>query len=83
VEKISNRVDIEERPTFISERECYEDWEEDFIQERAIRDFLFSVYERKSCTGKLYLLPAKSSLRGIAGFHFSNLAQDQLNHPFN
>lgn len=61
VGKIPNRVDIAERPTVISERKRYGDWEADLIQGRAGSGFLLSVYERKSRIGKLYLLPEKGS----------------------
>lgn len=61
VGKIPNRVDIAERPTIISERKRYGDWEADLIQGGAGSGFLLSVYERKSRIGKLYLLPDKGS----------------------
>ncbi len=61
VGKIPNRVDIAERPTVISERKRYGDWEADLIQGGAGSGFLLSVYERKSRIGKLYLLPDKCS----------------------
>jgi IS30 family transposase len=61
VGKIPNRVDIANRPTVISERKRYGDWEADLIQGGAGSGFLLSVYERKSRVGKLYQLPDKSS----------------------
>jgi transposase, IS30 family len=61
VGKIPNRVDIAKRPTVISERKRYGDWEADLIQGGAGSGFLLSVYERKSRVGKLYQLPDKSS----------------------
>jgi len=66
--KIPNRVDIEERPMVISDRNRYGDWEADLIQGAAGSGFLLSIYERKSRVGKLHLLPDKSSsetMRGI------------------
>jgi IS30 family transposase len=48
VGKIPNRVDIAERPTVISKRKRYGDWEADLIQGGAGSGFLLSVYERKS-----------------------------------
>lgn len=61
VGKIPNRVDIAERPTVISKRKRYGDWEADLIQGGSGSGFLLSVYERKSRIGKLYLLPDKGS----------------------
>ena len=61
VGKIPNRVDIAERPTVISKRKRYGDWEADLIQGGAGSGFLLSVYERKSRIGKLYLLSDKGS----------------------
>ncbi len=61
VGKIPNRVDIAERPTVISKRKRYGDWEADLIQGGAGSGFLLSVYERKSRIGKLYPLPDKGS----------------------
>jgi transposase, IS30 family len=61
VGKIPNRVDIAERPTIISERKRYGDWEADLIQGGSGSGFLLSVYERKSRIGKLDLLPDKGS----------------------
>jgi IS30 family transposase len=66
-EKISNRVDIEKRPTVISRRKRYGDWEADLIQGGAGSGFLLSVYERKSRAGRLYLLPDKSSAETMKG----------------
>jgi IS30 family transposase len=65
VGKIPNRVDIAERPTVISERKRYGDWEADLIQGGAGSGFLLSVYERKSRIGKIYLLPDKSSAEAM------------------
>jgi IS30 family transposase len=66
-EKIPNRVDIEQRPTVVSRRKRYGDWEADLIQGGAGSGFLLSVYERKSRIGKLYLLPDKSSAETMKG----------------
>jgi len=60
-EMIPNRVDIEARPTVISGRKRYGDWETDLIQGAAGSGYLLSVYERKSRLGRLHLLPDKSS----------------------
>jgi IS30 family transposase len=60
-EKIPNRVDIEKRPTVVSRRKRYGDWEADLIQGGAGSGFLLSVYERKSRIGRLHQLPDKSS----------------------
>ena len=60
-ENIPNRVDIEKRPTVVSRRKRYGDWEADLIQGGAGSGFLLSVYERKSRIGRLHRLPDKSS----------------------
>lgn len=60
-ERIPNRVDIEQRPTVVSRRKRYGDWEADLIQGGAGSGFLLSVYERKSRIGRLHRLPDKSS----------------------
>ncbi len=52
VRKIPNWVDIAERPTVISERKRYGDWEADLIQGGAGSGFLLSVDERKNRAGK-------------------------------
>ena len=46
--------------------ECVlEDWEAGLIQQGAGSGFVFSVYERKSHTGKLHLLPDKGSAETV------------------
>lgn len=83
VGKIPNRVDIAERPTVISERKRYGDWEADLIQGGAGSGFLLSVYERKSRVGKLYHLPDKSSAKTknaivtvLQGYKVSSITYD-------
>ena len=66
-EKIPNRVDIAKRPTVVSRRKRYGDWEADLIQGGAGSGFLLSVYERKSRIGRLHLLPDKSSAETMKG----------------
>lgn len=61
VEKIKNRVDIEERPEEVAQRIRYGDWEADLIQGAGKSGFLLSLYERKSRVGKLYKLESKES----------------------
>lgn len=65
VEKIKNRVDIDERPEEVTQRIRYGDWEADLIQGGGKSGFLLSLYERKSRIGKLYKLENKES-QGVA-----------------
>ena len=66
-EKIPDRVDIEQRPSVVSERARYGDWEADLIQGAAGSGYLLSVYERKSRLGKLFKLGDKSSRETAKG----------------
>ncbi len=59
--KIPNRTDIDQRPSVVSKRSRYGDWEADLIQGAPDSGFLLSIYERKSRLGKLYKLPNKGS----------------------
>jgi transposase, IS30 family len=61
VEKIKNRVDIDNRPVEVAQRIRYGDWEADLIQGGGRSGFLLSLYERKSRVGKLYKLENKES----------------------
>jgi IS30 family transposase len=75
-EKIPDRIDIDQRPPEINDRERYGDWEADLIQGAAGSGYLLSLYERKSRVGKLHKLDGKCSeetslgiimiLRGLA-----------------
>jgi IS30 family transposase len=67
VDKIKNRVDIEERPEEVAQRIRYGDWEADLIQGRGKSGFLLSLYERKSRVGKLYKLENKESQEVAVG----------------
>jgi IS30 family transposase len=66
-EKISGRVDIDQRPPVVSERTRYGDWEADLIQGAAGSGYLLSVYERKSRLGKLFKLTGKTSSETAKG----------------
>jgi IS30 family transposase len=67
VGKIPDRVGIDRRPTVISARRRYGDWEADLIVGVPGGGHLLSLYERKSRLGKLRHLPDKSSVETAMG----------------
>lgn len=67
MEKIPNRIDIEDRPEAVELRKRYGDWEADLIQGAAGSGYLLSIYERKCRVGKLYKLVGKTSKETAVG----------------
>ena len=59
--KIPERVDIEERPEVVNQRDRYGDWEADLIEGTKGSGYILSLYERRSRFGKLVKLSSKSS----------------------
>lgn len=81
--KIPNRVCIENRPAVVASRKRYGDWEVDLIEGTKGSGYLLSLYERKSRTGLLKKLSAKSKestteaiIRSLQGYRVKTITYD-------
>jgi IS30 family transposase len=81
--KIPNRVCIENRPAVVASRKRYGDWEVDLIEGAKGSGYLLSLYERKSRTGLLKKLSAKSKentteaiIRSLQGYRVKTITYD-------